>query len=233
LPPSRARGTLHRPQDIQLLFYAFASERELPPHPTAPGADADRNGDASGRGTESGFGFDGEDAQGDEEAVRTELVVDYARFVEAMTTGQALGPLAGQDFVTVISDRHGERPREGKRTYEDRLFNKPPPYALGDTEPNPAPRRIVEKTTNTPSIAGGIFGPAPPIVAPTHPSIKNRSTVTLEHSQWARSSKGETAAAFGETQKRMSNSSSVPGGIFASGRTEDFRVRGVFVRPGY
>ncbi|KAG8464431.1 hypothetical protein KFE25_003494 [Diacronema lutheri] len=159
--------------------------------------------------------------------------VDYVRFVDAMTSGDDLGPLRGADFVTVMSDRHGARPREGKRTYDDRLFNKPPPYALGDSEPNPQPRRVAEKTTNTPSVAGGIFAIAPPIVAPEVPSVKNFSTLSLAHSEWKPSDEGEHNPAFGTTVKRMSNTSSVPGGIFAPGSADDFRVRGLFVRPGY
>jgi len=188
-----ARGARRPPQDLNLLFYAFATEED------EGGAPA----------------------------------VDYVRFVDAMTSGDDLGPLRGADFVTVMSDRHGARPREGKRTYDDRLFNKPPPYALGDSEPNPQPRRVAEKTTNTPSVAGGIFAIAPPIVAPEVPSVKNFSTLSLAHSEWKPSDEGEHNPAFGTTVKRMSNTSSVPGGIFAPGSADDFRVRGLFVRPGY
>lgn len=159
-------------------------------------------------------------------------MVAYLPFVEAMTSGVAHGPLVGSDFITVISERHGVTPREGKRTYDDRLFNKPPPYALGESEPNPQPRRIIEKSTNTSSVQGGIFAPAPPIVAPEMPSIKNSSTLSLAHAEWEPSQSEMPAPPV--SMKRMSNTSSVPGGIFAEGSADDFRVRGsIFVRPGY
>mmetsp|Transcript_10415 Transcript_10415/g.27053 ORF Transcript_10415/g.27053 Transcript_10415/m.27053 type:complete len:268 (-) Transcript_10415:181-984(-) len=175
------------------------------------------------------FASDGGDAIG-------EPVVVYPKFVEAMTSGEAVGPLTGEDFVTKMSQKHGEKAREGKRTYDDRLFNKPPPYALGEREEVVAPRRIAEKSTNMPSVEGGIFAPAPPVVPPAHPSIKNASTLSLAHAEWTPS---ETApvpsdAAPPLAHVRHGNASSVPGGIFAEGRTEDFRVRsGHFIRPGY
>lgn len=160
------------------------------------------------------------------------LAVSYNTFVDEMTQNESLGPLAGEDFITKMSLRHGAHPREGKRTYDDVLFNKPPPYALGDYEEGP-PRAVKEKTTNTPSIKGGIFGPAPPIVAPERPSVKNSSTISLVHAEWNASQSAELAAQPSLLAKPRSNDSSVPGGIFAQGRTEDFRVRGLFVRPGY
>ncbi|KAJ1629882.1 hypothetical protein T492DRAFT_1007572 [Pavlovales sp. CCMP2436] len=162
-----------------------------------------------------------------------EPLVDYHRFAEAMTTGVALGPLAGTDFVTMMSDRHGAKPHEGKRTYDKKLSIGPPPYALGDSEPNQRPHRYAAKTTNTPSVVGGIFAPPPPIIAPQHPSIKNSSTLSLAHSVWKPSGDMGDSQAFNTTEKRMSNTSSLPGGIFSAGTTEDFRVKGLFVRPGY
>lgn len=164
-----------------------------------------------------------------------EPVVVWSKFVEAMTSGEALGPLAGEDFVTKMSVKHGERPREGKRTYDDVLFNKPAPYALGDAEETVVPRRVPEKSTNTPSVEGGIFAPAPPIVPPVHPSIKNASTLSLAHAEWKPSESAPLprTTPSGEPVRMGNNGSSVPGGIFAEGRTEDFRVKGLFIRPGY
>lgn len=160
--------------------------------------------------------------------------VDVQAFVEAVTSREEWGPLRGSDFVTRISERHGDSPRVGKKTYHNSQPAAEPPFAVS-RGPIPAPTRSpIKKTSNTPSLEGGIFAPAPPVRAPAVPSIKNSSTLSLGHAQWTPSDGGSQRPAFSAAAKKTSNTPSVPGGIFAPGSADDFRVKAeLFVRPGY